>query len=418
MLRATLVAILALGCQPIDGGGGDGDAETMGPHVQGAGGAAGFGGQGGEGGQGLGGAGGQADAGEKADAGQGGEGGQPVECDIPPTVTAELISEGPFTRADAVEIAFTVEHPTDVHLVFEAMTPDGGPGGRFVEREDRVFWSAGGNDLPEDVDFPWFTGEVTVRVVADGGGCVGSAEVQVTLVGDFVVTDSIAGGLFTWGSDGRYLGRYGQLLEGRGLGAMLPLPEAAGGGLLVVIGKEGGRPRTELVHIDREGARVREWENRGLAGEELWDDSKRQPNHLLYWAERGEVLMDNAPEGAIHRWDLEGTYLGTYQLPQERPEYSIGFAMLEGRPVAGSRANDRLYFIDTDPPELLFDTGDGFDDLIGLSDGLDGSLLALMRRGGNEFRAYTYDRRGDVQETGFMREATVQAMGSHQGSEP
>ncbi len=438
-LRIIALAVLALACTPADEEAeSSADAGADGGAVQGAGGGPGFGGGGGEGmgeggaggeggtggdggagggagGQGgeggFGGAGGQGGAGGEggmggeggAGGGMGGEGGQ--ACAEAPVVRAQLVAEGPFTRGDAVEIRFEIEPPGDYALRFEAE-----PGGRFVERADHVFWSAGANEAG-DVDWPWFSGEIGVRVLADAGGCVGSAEVQVRLVGDVLLSDGLGGAIYTYGSDGRYLGRYAQVIEGRVLGALVALPEAAGGGVLVAVSPEGGREEALLIQLDAHGQELRRWENRNLAGIPLWAD-REAPRHLMWWPERGELLADNGPRSEVYRFDEQGRYLGAYALPGDGQfsRESIGFALVGGRAVAGTAQRDRIYYLDVEPPELMVEAGDGFDDLVGLCSGYEDSVLALMRRGGNEARAYAYDARARETAMGFLRGQTLHCL--------
>lgn len=336
-------------------------------------------------------------------------------CEGPaPVVRLRKVTEGDrFTRADAVEIAYEVEPAAEV--VFSAA-----PGGRFVEREASVFWSAGGEDGEHDVDWPWFTGPVTVTAKAtDGAGCVGEATIDLTLVGDVVLTDALRGTLLTYGSDGRYLGRYAQVIEGRGLGAVIAMPTAGGGGVLVVVGPEGER-LAGMKQLGADGQLVREFENRNLAGIPLWAGG-RGPNHLMYWPARDEILADNGAEGRIFRFDLEGQFIGEYVLPGDGQfsRESIGFGLVGDRAVAGTGQRERIYYLDNEPPEpaeLMVEAGDGFDSLVAVGSGHDETVVALMRRGGNEFRAYAYDTRARETAMLFLRAETryiVRFMGGY-----
>ncbi|MCB9539820.1 MAG: hypothetical protein H6704_26715 [Myxococcales bacterium] len=109
------------------------------------------------------------------------------------------------------------------------------------------------------------------------------------------------------------------------------------------------------------------------------------------------MLADNGADRRIFRFNLQGEYLGAIELPRQgQTNYEpIGFASVDGRPVAGSDIGTRLYYVDVDPPEpLLVGIGDGFDTLIGLTDGAAADqVVALMRRGGAEFRLYGIDTR-------------------------
>jgi len=320
----------------------------------------------------------------------------------PPVVRLSVTSEGgPFTRGDAVSIAFETDRPAEV-----AFTST--PGGRFVERADHVFWSAGGEDAEGDVDWPWFTGPVTVTATArDADGCVGEASVDIVLAGDVVLTDALRGTLLVYGSDGRYLGRYAQVIEGRGLGAIITMPRSAGGGVLVAVGPEGGR-RAEMKHLGPGGELVRDFESTDLAGIPLWAEGEG-PRALLYWPARDEILADNGDEGRIFRFNPAGEYLGDYVLPGDGAfgRESIGFGLVGERAVAGVGQRERIYYIDSpDPPEaaeLMVEAGDGFDSLIAVGSGYDDTVVALMRRGGNEFRAYAYDTRARQTAMTFLR---------------
>ncbi len=155
------------------------------------------------------------------------------------------------------------------------------------------------------------------------------------------------------------------------------------------------------------GELIATFESTDLAGNPLWDPQPG-PRQLAWWPGRDEVLADNGPEGRVYRFNLRGEYLGELVVPtldQHRPE-SLGFAFLGGRPVAATSIS-RAYYMDVEPPELVFEAGDGFDDAIALATGHEDTVVALMRRGGSEWRAYRYDARARPRgEPTFLRHET------------
>ena len=182
----------------------------------------------------------------------------------------------------------------------------------------------------------------------------------------------------------------------QGLGAVMAMPTGGGGGVLVVVGAEGER-RAGMKQIGADGNLIRDFEDRNLAGIPLWDEGE-SPRSLMFWPARNEILADNGSEGRVFRFNLEGQFVGEYVLPGDGQfgRESIGFGLVGDRAVAGVSQRERIYYLDIDPPEpaeLMVEAGDGFDSLIAVGSGYESSVVAPMRRGGNEFRAYAYDTR-------------------------
>ena len=314
---------------------------------------------------------------------------QSPECDHPIEVQAALIDARTVTRDEAAEIHFSAPNAhAPVHYRFESDV-----GGIFTEREDRVFWAAGGPDDEDAVDWPWWTGPVRITVHGiDADGCRGQATVTVTLGGDVLLGDALRGTLFAYGSGGRYLGRFTQVTPARGLGALLALPQDAGGEVLAVVGFQAQEGPARIRRIARDGRVLGDFEHTDLAGSPLWE-AGNDPRQLIWWADRGEVLADMAKNGRVIRFNPQGEYLGELILPRrdENNPPTIGFAMVGDRPVAANSVTERLYYLDRDPPELMVIAGNGFERVIGLTTGYDGQVVAVLQNGGQEFRLASYD---------------------------
>jgi hypothetical protein len=263
------------------------------------------------------------------------------------TVTATAAESGPLSRADAVEIRYTA--PAGARI--EGLAAEGGL--FTLQRSGKLFYSPGGSINGDDeLRAPWTTGPVHITVRAtDANGCRGEGETTVLVDGDVIVSDAPSGSLYIMGSDGRVIGQW-RGGWARGADALLRLPAAVGGGfVLAVPGYADDPPRIERFEATRP-ADDTAFEMQNRSGEALYPGDEG-PRGLVFNPEgddgRGEILGDNAPNGTVHRWALDGSYLGAYRTGaaggDDGPR-SMGFARLsDGRIVFGLRSQRDVYVI-------------------------------------------------------------------------
>ncbi len=405
MRHFILVAsALSFACTP--GGGTSGPTNVSadgGPGVQGFGGGGGvspgFGGAGGEGGQGFGGGGGDPGfggaGGEAGGGGQGGQGGEggfggeggeggAVECaGALPVVTATLVEDRLYHRAEAVEVRYTVDQEAEVTL----SAPEGG---RFTPRDDHFFWAAGGGEMG-DVDWPWWTGPVTLTVTANANGCIGEATVQAQLAGDVLVADWSGSYLFTLGSDGRRLGRFRQIGE-QGLTAAIKIPSAHGGGFAVVMRPRNGED-AQVRKLTREGDMDVDFEMLGSDGLPLYPEGRRL-DQIAFDPVNGYIVGDNGVGDTLVRWDLQGQFVDRIQLPGDNNfnDHTTGLAAFaDGTMLAAKDSRTAVYAISpggevqifTDPSCEVSAIGPGQDDTV-----------ILVCGNQNEVDYFRFDRNG------------------------
>ena len=288
-------------------------------------------------------------------------------------VTARIEAAESISRSDAVEILYTAPAGTTISA-FAA------EGGLFTQRRDgALFYSPGGSVNGDDeLQWPWFTGAVNITVRAvDAEGCRGEAETSVVVAGDVLASDLTSGGIFALGSDGRVIGRYRQG-GNRGASDLILLPEAVGGGFVYATPGYADEPPT-LTRLTAEGRRdpaVFQMETN--ARTPLYEDGEG-PKRLIFDTERQELLGDNGYAGSVHRWSLDGSYVGHWDAPAEEgrsPAYyrTLGFARLpDGRIVFGVQDAPELYTLDNGRVDLFtqFEIG-----LTCLGAGADGSVVA------------------------------------------
>jgi hypothetical protein len=353
----VLLALAAMACQTLETEaptpvGTDAGASTGGSSaVGGAGGDGQTGGAGPSGGTGGSGTGGSGTGGSTGGSGTGGGGGgelppPPPGCE-PLTVTANAVEHTAISRAGAVEIRYTAPEGARI----EGLSPEGGL--FTLQRSGKLYYSPGGSiDSDAELRAPWTTGPVHVTVRAtDANGCRGEATTTVQVDGDVIVSDAPSGSLYIMGSDGRVIGQWRGGWP-RGADALLRLPAEAGGGFVLGIpGYADEAPRVERIESADPGADV-EFEMQNRSGEALYPDDEG-PRSLIYDPNgddgRGEIIGDNAPNGVVHRWTLDGSYNGVYAFGAAgggNGPVSMGFARLsDGRIVYGLRDQRDVYVI-------------------------------------------------------------------------
>jgi hypothetical protein len=313
------------GSAPIGSGGGGGDPTGNGGQNTGNGGQ-----NTGNGGQNTG------------NGGQGGAGVEPIGGMQPPpppdceplAVTARIDQQGNLTRSDAIEIHYTAPEGTTL----SAHSPEGG---LFTQRRDgTLFYSPGGRINGEtELRWPWFTGTVHITVRAtDPRGCRGEASTSVIVDGDVLVSDSSSGGIFAVGSDGRVIGRYRQGGV-RGASDLVLLPESVGGGFAYATSGYGDDPPS-ITRLNADGGKdPARFQMESNARVPLYEDESG-PLHLIFDAAANELLGDNGYGGAVHRWTLDGTYMGSWDAPVDP-----GSGPADRRPLGFARlADDRIVF--------------------------------------------------------------------------
>lgn len=252
----------------------------------------------------------QADAGEPVDMGQGGMGGMPPGC-MPDTVAvqATLEEERMYHRADPARIDVVVQADGATELTFES-----DQGGIFTERDTFAFWAAGGGE-PGHVDWPWWTGPVTITVRAtDAQGCSGETTVSIQLAGDVLVAEGQRSYLFAFGSDGRRLGRFRQIDE-QGLSGATLLPPDVGGGIVLCLRKDSAAEVAGYLRwMSDDGQDFVDFDRVDLAGSPLWETS-RHPWNVVYDAVNGYVVADRGVDGSIHRFLPTGEYVDSIVVP-------------------------------------------------------------------------------------------------------
>ena len=310
-------------------------------------------------------------------------------CDHPFSVTATLVEDRLFTRADPVEIRFEADTGGEAIAVTWQFEAD--RGGRIRERADHVFWAAGGVD-PGDVPWPWWTGEVEVTVSGGTpGGCVARDHVRIRLAGDVLVAEGSRGYLFAYGSDGRSLGRFRQVSD-LGLRAVIRVPEAEGGGLLISTRARADRP-PEIHWIDREGGPiVDDFEMTDLIGEPIYEDDD-SPRHLAWDPNRREIVGDQVGDRRLARWNLRGEFVGFHTFPCERSctGQSVGLGVFgDGGVVAGLERQRDLYVVDADGPRAYTETES---DIWAVAPGRNGQVV-VVSQAGNDISYTAYDTGG------------------------
>jgi hypothetical protein len=302
-------------------------------------------------------------------------------------VTAHLTEDRLYARNEAAEITFTAQGRGDVHMRFHADA-----GGRFRERADRVFWSPGGGEAG-DVDWPWWSGPVTVTVTGvDSHGCQGEATVAVRMAGDVLAAEWDRGYLFALGSDGRPLGRWKQVSD-QGLGAIVALPPARTGGFAAVLRGRGDEQPLRIVRLDAHGSITADFELTDHAVQPLYTDGK-EPSHLVWDPRHQEVLADGGNHDRVYRWNARGEFEDAIQIPGNDSTYNdqpVGFGVLGDGTVIVGHENERKLYALTDggpmlwaevvaPPQVLASSHDG---------GIAGCSYE-----GNDTYYYRYDAQG------------------------
>ena len=336
-----------------------------------------------------------ADAATPLDADPGAPDGASPACRFPPELSVHLVDDRLYRRGEAAEIRVDVANSGELELERTIDTPQGG---RITERSDHFFWAAGDNE-PGDVDWPWWTGPATIRVtVTDATGCSTTESVEVSLGGDVLLTDGERGGLYAYGSNGVRFGLFAQVGDRQGLGSIIPLPPAPDGARgFVALLRRSGNGEIALVRLDADGRRVGEpFEMTDLTGEALYDDG-REPQDLIYDPARGEILADYSLGSVVHRWSLDGNYMGVIEIPYDGvgPQRPLGFALLDGEVVVGHEQHDDMYVLPAQGPPRIFRGADRdqIDDTHALTSGHGGVVIAIMRRG-QSYRALAYDTDG------------------------
>ncbi|MFN3198872.1 MAG: hypothetical protein ACE366_10735 [Bradymonadia bacterium] len=333
------------------GGAGGGIAGGAGGGVAGgAGGGAGDGGGGGAGGGAGGMGGGVAGAGgEAGGGGMGGVGGGLVDCPEVAEFQVRLDAEGPIDRGQVITLS--ADGVETLELVAEAVE-----GGTLTSVGDTVRYTPG-----SDLQWPWWTGPVTVQVegLRPDGTCAGRVEVQIPVWGDVLIGDGRTGAILAYGSDGRRLGRFAQGTE-NGVHDIIALPESQGGGF-VVSGRGSNEQPAEVIRLGPDGRRLTDFTMTDFEGNPLYDNMYNYgPFHLIWDANRGVLLGDNVAYGMIPQWNLEGEYLGSLQLPEDGSDFnnrkvSVGFALDdEGHVIAGRAGRHKLWRLPMDGDPVIF----------------------------------------------------------------
>lgn len=379
LLSVALTIGLGLGCQEVDDAEG-GDAGLSGGAGGATGGSGGAGGMGGgatgEGGNPVGGSpvggapvggapvggapvggGGEPVGGGPVGgmAGGGGAGGQPGgagggggACPEPGELSVQLAEAGPIKRGDVATLQITA--PEGATISGHALE-----GGVITPLPGELKY-APGDDLP----WPWWTGAVEVEVEARvDGDCVGRVTAEITVLGDVLIADGRNGAIMAFGSDGRRLGRFAQGTE-NGAHDLIALPGEVGGGF-VISGRGSDASSAQVTRLGADGVRITDFVMTDFEGAPLYDNMYHYgPYHLIWDASRGEILGDNVPYGRIHRWNLEGQYLGSLQLPEDGSDFnnrrvSVGFAVdSQGTVIAGRQGRSKLWRLPADGDPSIY----------------------------------------------------------------
>lgn len=245
------------------------------------------------------------------------------------TLSAELVEPRMYRRDEAVRIDFTVAPGREL----EVTAPQGG---RIVMREDHLFYSAGAGE-DGDLGWPHWTGEVPVRLTTQDPdlGCTARVEIRVTMAGDVLNGDFSTGRILAFGSGGQHLGTFAPLSGRRILHMTVISPTEAFEGGLAVLRWTTDNESFDIVLFDRQGTELPvRFETLGLNGEPLYTPEVL-PQNLI--AHNGEILGDHGPDCQIHRWSLQGDYLGDAHIPcHDTLSYkSVGFGRVDGDVVIG-----------------------------------------------------------------------------------
>lgn len=297
---------------------------------------------------------------------------------------AELTAPGPFTRAQPAPITYRVYAKGVVQIFGRSQD-----GGNFTAPgEGRLTWAAGGGeDDPLGANVPIWQGTYHIELAAqDAEGCVGTTSLEIPMVGDVLVGDS-NGRLSVRGSDGRWVVSLGLVAE-QPISAMILAPDAERELIVGLRSGLGGAPF--IARIDEHGTILSRFAEVDLAGEPLFDAGG--PLHLFHDPATNEILCDGVPEGAVLRFNLLGDYLGAYHIGagDSGDHVAIGFARQDGRVLAGTSANDRVYLLDAAEGELFVDTGGSFNEFYALATGPDDTVLVAHTLGdySNQITAY------------------------------
>jgi hypothetical protein len=201
---------------------------------------------------------------------------------------------GPLRRDEPVQL--TVDANFEAQLSYESTA-----GGAFVENPTGARWIA-----RDEVRWPWRTAPITLTVHGDFEDCRVTRRVQVTLLGDLLISDVSTGQIQAVGSNGTVFGQW-RLVDGTGINTMTPTPD---GGLIVAIrgpSTAGRNEDPEMVRLNANGEEIRRFATTDLNGEKLFN---RPVTHVYVVGD--EVVAVNGHDDAVHWFDLDGAYLRSF----------------------------------------------------------------------------------------------------------